>query len=132
ITVGLTGWRDVAVSLVAFCAVMGHLYPVFLKFKGGGKGVATVAGCFLAISPAACAGTALIFVLLVWRYRMVSVGSLASAAALPAMVWLSERAIVFTALAVVVAIFIYIRHAENIERLRLGTEPRLGEKKDGH
>ena len=110
-------------SLVALAAFCGHLYPVFLKFKAGGKGVATTAGCFVVLSPLACMIALLAFVLLLFSSRHVSVGSLAAATVLPLAVWFSIHSIALTAGAGVMAVFIFIRHADNIKRLISGTEP---------
>ena len=115
----------VCVALTALGAFLGHLYPIYFKGHGGGKGVATAAGCFLPISPVALTGPALIFILVVWRRRVVSLGSLAAAAALPVCILLQNSSIIFTALGVVVAAFIFLRHSGNIRRLREGTEPRI-------
>jgi glycerol-3-phosphate acyltransferase PlsY len=115
---------SVYVALTALCAFLGHLFPVYLKGRGG-KGVATAAGCFMPISPVAMAATVLVFVLVVWRRRLVSLGSLGAAGALPVLVWLQNRSIIYSALGVVVAVLIFFRHSANIRRLREGTEPRI-------
>jgi acyl phosphate:glycerol-3-phosphate acyltransferase len=117
-------WES-GVALAAFGAFAGHLYPVYFKGRSGGKGVATAAGCFLLISPVALAGAGAVFILSVWHRRMVSMGSLTGVAVLPAFLWLSSRSIIFTVLAVVMAVFIFYRHGANIRRIREGTEPRI-------
>ena len=111
------------VSAVALCAFGGHLYPAFLKFKTGGKGVATAAGCFLIISPGATGIVLMIFILFAGIANRVSVGSLAAVAALAPTIWWVTNAGTFTACAVVMAGFIYARHRGNIRRLISGTEP---------
>jgi glycerol-3-phosphate acyltransferase PlsY len=116
---------EICVSLAALSAFAGHLYPVYFKGRSGGKGVATAAGCFLMISPVSVAGAAVIFILMVWRSRMVSMGSLSAAAVVPAFVWLSSGSRVFSTLAVLVAVFIFHRHWDNIRRISEGTEPRI-------
>jgi len=118
-------WNQVFVAAVALCAFWGHLYPVFLKFKTGGKGVATAAGCFLVISPAAVGIALLIFLAGTGISRRASVGSLAAVAALPPVVWYTTAAGIPAACALVMAAFIYFRHRENIRRLISGTEPAL-------
>lgn len=118
------------VSIVAVCAFVGHLYPVFLKFKTGGKGVATAAGCFVIISPGAVGIVLMIFILSVGISNRVSVGSLAAVAALVPAVWWVTNAGTFTACAGVMAVFIYVRHRENIRRLISGTEPAIWGRKD--
>jgi len=122
-------WSQAYVSLVAICAFWGHLYPVFLKFKGGGKGVATAAGCFLVISPVTVLIAALIFIIFAGGLNRVSAGSLAAIAALPVVVWGVTHAKVITGCAVVITLFIYIRHQGNIKRLISGTEPTLWKKR---
>ena len=114
---------DIFVSLVALAAFSGHLYPVYTKFRQGGKGVATAAGCFLAISPMACFVAVLVFILFVCWFDRVSAASLAASAVLPVAVWKATRSGVITGCAAVIAGFIYYRHRENIRRLLSGTEP---------
>jgi acyl phosphate:glycerol-3-phosphate acyltransferase len=114
------------VAVVALSAFFGHLYPVFLKFKTGGKGVATALGCFLVISPGACSCALVVFCFTVWRFRYVSAGSLAASATLPVFTILWGNSPWFTFAAAVMAVFIFIRHAANIKRLRKGTEPVFG------
>jgi len=118
-------WGEIYISLVALSAFSGHLYPVYMKFKSGGKGVATAAGCFLVISPFSCFVAVLAFIMFVcWTHR-VSVGSLAASAILPVAVWKATQSNVMTGCAVVTTGFIYIRHAENIKRLLSGIEPKI-------
>ncbi len=116
-------WGELYVSLVALSAFSGHLYPVFMKFKSGGKGVATAAGCFIVISPVACFVAILVFIMFVCLCNRSSAGSLAAAATLPVAVWTATHSSVITGCAVVTAILIYIRHVENIKRILTGTEP---------
>lgn len=118
-------WAQAYISLVALCAFGGHLYPVFLKFKGGGKGVATAGGCFLVMVPVATIIVILIFIMFVCFGNRVSVGSLAAAAALPVVVWQVSHSEIITGCAVLTAVFIYIRHKDNIKRLWSGTEPTI-------
>jgi glycerol-3-phosphate acyltransferase PlsY len=114
------------VAGVALSAFFGHLYPVFLKFKTGGKGVATALGCFLVISPGACAGAMVVFCLIVRRFHYVSAGSLVASATLPVFTALWGNSPWLISAAVVMAVFIFIRHAANIKRLLKGTEPVFG------
>ena len=114
------------VAAVALSAFFGHLYPVFLKFKSGGKGVATALGCFLVISPEACAGTMVVFCLIVWRFQYVSAGSLVASATLPVFTALWGNSPWLISAAFVIAVFIFIRHTANIRRLLKGTEPVFG------
>ena len=123
---GLKG--ELSVALVALAAFLGHLYPCFLKFKGG-KGVATAAGCFLVISKSACLIAVSVFIVFVLVSNRVSVGSLSAASALAPMVWWTTHSPAFSVAAAVVALFILLRHNENIKRLLQGREPVFREKK---
>ena len=96
-----------------------------MKLKGGGKGVATCAGCFVVLSPLACLSALLAFIVVLFLSQRVSAGSLAAAAVLPCAAWFSTASVYITASAVIMTIFIFIRHAENIKRLAAGTEPRF-------
>jgi len=116
---------DLLLAIVALAAFFGHLYPLFMKLKGGGKGVATCAGCFVVLSPLACLSALLAFIVVLFLSQRVSAGSLAAAAVLPCAAWFSTASGYVTASAVIMAIFIFIRHAENIKRLVAGTEPRF-------
>ena len=116
-------WSALFVALVALAAFMGHLYPIYMKFKAGGKGVATAAGCFAVISPVAMVISILVFVMMVCWSSRVSVASLVAAAVLPIAVWKSTHSQIITGCAVITMIFIYFRHMDNIKRLLTGTEP---------
>ncbi len=118
-------WGDAFIALVSLSAFFGHLYPLFIQFKDGGKGVATAAGCFLIISPMALFVALLVFVLFICWLNRVSVGSLAAAAVLPFGVWKAGHSGVITGCAVITAVLIFYRHKENIIRLLEGTEPGL-------
>lgn len=119
-------------SALALLAVLGHLFPVYTRLRGGGKGVATAAGGFAALAPLAVLIALVVFVLVLALTRRVSAGSLAAAAALPPAVLSTTGSAVFCAGAVMAATLIFIRHAGNIRRLLAGTEPpfRLGAKPD--
>ncbi len=114
---------EIYLSVVALSSFLGHLYPLYTKFKGGGKGVATAAGCFIIISPIACIVAMLTFILFIFLSNRVSAGSLSGAAVLPVAVWLTNHSIPLTACAIITAIFIFFRHTDNIKRLLSGTEP---------
>ncbi len=118
-------WASFYISLVAFAAFMGHLYPIYMKFKNGGKGVATTAGCFAVISPPALGVAILVFILFVCGFNRVSAASLAAAAVLPVAVWKATGSGVLTGCAAATAVFIGFRHKENIKRLLSGTEPTI-------
>lgn len=118
-------WASFYISLVAVAAFMGHLYPIYMKFKNGGKGVATAAGCFAVISPPASGVVILVFILFVCGFNRVSAASLAAAVVLPVAVWKATGSVVFTGCAAATAVFIGFRHIENIKRLLSGTEPAI-------
>jgi glycerol-3-phosphate acyltransferase PlsY len=116
-------WGEIYISVVSLAAFSGHLYPVYMRFKKGGKGVATAAGCFAVISPMAFVVVTLVFIMFVCWLNIVAVASLAAAAVLPVAVWQATGSGVLTGCAVVTAIVIYFRHMDNIKRLFEGTEP---------
>lgn len=118
-------WSALFVAFVALAAFMGHLYPIYMKFKTGGKGVATAAGCFAVISPVAMVISLLVFVMMVCWSSRVSLASLSAAAVLPIAVWKSTHSQIITGCAVITMIFIYFRHMDNIKRLLAGTEPAI-------
>lgn len=105
-------------------AILGHIYPVWLRFHGG-KGVATACGVFWMLAPLATALAAAVFVVAVWVTRYVSVGSLAATVALPLLAWVTERPLSVMAGAMVAALLIVERHRGNLARLQNGTEARL-------
>ncbi|MEJ2100844.1 MAG: glycerol-3-phosphate acyltransferase [Desulfobacterales bacterium] len=83
------GVGGIYVSAVALVAFLGHLYPIYLKFHDGGKGVATAAGCFAVVSPATVLAALGVFIVMLLAVRRVSVGSLAAAATLPIAIWIT-------------------------------------------
>jgi glycerol-3-phosphate acyltransferase PlsY len=119
---GVSDWKgEVLVSLIALSAFAGHIFPLFLGFKGG-KGVATAAGCFLIISPLVFLVGVLVYVLVLCWWGYSSAGSLSAAAILPGAVWLATQSVPVTGCALIMALIIFVRHAENIRRLLDGTE----------
>jgi glycerol-3-phosphate acyltransferase PlsY len=106
-------------------AFVGHLYPVFLKFRGG-KGVATALGVFVALAPVAALVLILMFIAIALSSRIVSVGSIATAMAAPLILWLFSYPPIVVGIAVFIAAAITLRHRSNIQRLLNGTEPRFG------
>ena len=108
-------------------AVLGHNFPVFLNFKGG-KGVATTIGVLLAAAPTV--GIIYLTVwgagLLIWRY--VSVSSMAAAASIPVTLLILHRSSAEVLLGLALTLLIVLRHRANIDRLRQGTEPRVGQR----
>jgi glycerol-3-phosphate acyltransferase PlsY len=106
-------------------AVVGHIYPVWLRFHGG-KGVAVAAGVFAVLAPVATAVAAALFVATVWLTRYVSLGSIAATLALPPAAWLAGAPSVVVSAAAGSAALILFRHRGNFRRLRAGTERRIG------
>lgn len=117
--------QDGYICFVALSAFAGHLYPVYLGFRSGGKGVATAVGCFLVISPVACCVSILVFVLCICLFNRASVGSLVASAVLPIAVWKASCSIVILGFALFVMVMIFIRHHDNIKRIISGKEPTL-------
>jgi glycerol-3-phosphate acyltransferase PlsY len=109
------------IALIGLAAFLGHIFPVFLRFKGG-KGVATALGVFLAAAPLAVLGALATFILVLMSWRYVSLASIAAAAVMPLFTTLIYRAPTFVAMSVVISVIVILKHHENIRRLRNGTE----------
>jgi acyl phosphate:glycerol-3-phosphate acyltransferase len=112
---------DVWIAVIGLAAFLGHVYTVFLGFKGG-KGVATALGVFLGVSPLAVGGALLLFVAVVWWSRYISLGSILAAAVMPILVLLLDGRPPLVLMTVAVAALVVWKHKENIKRLREGTE----------
>jgi glycerol-3-phosphate acyltransferase PlsY len=106
-------------------AVIGHIYPVWLRFKGG-KGVATASGAFSVLSPLATVVAAAAFAIVVLRTRFVSLGSIVATITLPVVEWLTPGRLAVDIGAAVVAALILFRHRSNMLRLWSRTERALG------
>ena len=126
----IVGASDALVAGVALAAFLGHLYPVFLKFRGG-KGVATFLGVLLALLPKVAFLVAGVWLLIAAVFRYSSLAALVTAAASPLLVWLLDGRRGFVALAIVLSGFILIRHRENMRRLLAGEERRIGQRLQG-
>ncbi|HYM78865.1 MAG TPA: glycerol-3-phosphate 1-O-acyltransferase PlsY [Candidatus Dormibacteraeota bacterium] len=117
-------------SLVALCAILGHMFPVWLRFRGG-KGVATSVGAFALLIPRATLGAFAIFVIVALISRYVSLASIAAAVSLPILAWISlrhrggEGLLTFLPIAIA-SVLVIAKHHENIRRLLAGTENRFG------
>lgn len=116
-----------AVALVGISAFLGHVYPVYLRFKGG-KGIATAAGVFLAASPLGLLILAAVFGVVVGVWRMVGLGSVVAAALLPIIAAILKSDFEIICLGAAIAVVAIWKHRENIKRIISGTEPRLGGK----
>ncbi len=122
--------------IAAFAVLLGHCFPVWLKFKGG-KGVSTALGVFLALSPLAAVSALLLFILFVAYWRFVSLGSVAAAAAMPLLIyflWAPRHAppMVVNVGTLAIALLVIYKHDGNLQRLVEGTEPQFsfGKKKE--
>lgn len=124
IAMQIPGLSDAQVGAVAAAAFIGHCFPVYLKFKGG-KGVATALGIFLVLSPLAVLGAFIIFALLLWKWRYVSLGSISAAAAIPVLVYFAEGNLALVATTLFISLIVILRHYRNIQRLFNGTENRF-------
>src|SRR6266536_3215231 len=122
--------QRLAMTVAALCAVLGHLFPVWLKFRGG-KGVATSLGSFALIAPKSVVCTVGLFLLIMAATRYVSMGSVAAAAAFPALCSVLHEYIEPVQLIPIalVSLFVVWKHRLNIGRLVAGTESKLGAKR---
>jgi glycerol-3-phosphate acyltransferase PlsY len=111
-------------AAVALAAFLGHVFPVFLKFRGG-KGVATALGVFLGLAPLATLVLMVLFTGVFLISRTVSLSSMIAAAAAPVIFWLSSYPAALVATSALVAALIILRHRANIQRLMAGTEPKF-------
>jgi glycerol-3-phosphate acyltransferase PlsY len=122
------GWVAAAAGVAA---IIGHIRSVFIGFRGG-RGVATAVGGLLAMAPWAVALLAPVVVAVIWRWRYVSLGSIIGALLAPvatgALAAMGAGRIEAVGYAAAAAILITVAHADNIDRLRTGTERRLGAK----
>ena len=107
-------------------AVVGHVYPVWLRFHGG-KGVAVAAGAFAILAPVATVAATLVFVAAVWLTRVISLGSVAATLTLPPAAWLAGAPASVLTSASGIAALILFRHRANVRRIARGTERRFGE-----
>jgi acyl phosphate:glycerol-3-phosphate acyltransferase len=118
-------------ALAALFAVVGHMFPAWLKFRGG-KGVATSVGVFLALAPKTLLVVLALFVALVAAFRYVSLGSIIAAGAFPLIAYglhdYHSSSAILTAMCGI-AVLIIVKHRENIRRLLAGTENRLALKR---
>lgn len=102
-------------------AVVGHVWPLWLRFRGG-KGVATAGGMFLALAPAATLAAATLWAVVVGATRIASIGSLLAAASLPILVWASGRPAHVITVSAGTTAFVFWTHRSNLGRLLRGEE----------
>ena len=122
----MAGGLDAPVT-AGVAAIVGHVYPIWLRFRGG-KGVATACGVFVVLAPIATTVAAAGFVATVWITRYVSLGSVVATAALPALAWAFDSPLPIVAGGTIAALLIIPRHAGNLARVAEGTERRLGQR----
>src|SRR3972149_2677763 len=114
--------------LVGFSVFIGHIYPVFLSFKGG-KGVATACGVFAVISPVALILALAVFFAVSYSTRYVSIGSMTAALSVPVFQGITGKNPVYVTMSGIMAIFMIIKHSDNIRRLGRGEENKMGRPK---
>lgn len=117
-----------AAQLAGLMAFLGHIFPIWLKFKGG-KGVATYLGTLLALSFGAGLAACLTWLVIALLFRFSSLAALFTAVMVPAWLW-TLRSPEMIALAVVLGVLVWFRHGENIRRLLSGDETKIKLKKE--
>lgn len=122
------GGQPQDVAIAGFAAFFGHLHPLFLKFKGG-KGVATAAGVLFGFSLWLGLAVLAVWAGVVWFFRYSSLGAIAAAIAAPLVAMaLIDSGDMLTAV-FCIALLLFWRHSGNLQRIRAGSEPKIGEKK---
>ena len=114
-----------AMAAAGAAAIVGHIYPIWLRFHGG-KGVAVAAGVFSVLAPFATVVAASVFLLVVWTSRVISLGSVAATVTLPSVAMLSGAPGPIVAAATGSGALILFRHRANVRRILSGTERRMG------
>jgi acyl phosphate:glycerol-3-phosphate acyltransferase len=114
-----------ATAVAGFAAIVGHIYPVWLHFRGG-KGVATACGVFAALAPVALPPALAVFLVSAWLTKYISVGSVLASAALPPIAYAMGAPTPIVIVAIAAAVLIVFRHRSNLARVWLGTERRIG------
>lgn len=119
------GDNAAAPAVAGLAAIVGHIYPVWLRFRGG-KGVATACGVFSMLTPLAVPPALGIFVVTVWITKYISLGSVLASIALPPIAYALGSPAPAVAAAFAASVIIVFRHRANVLRLRAGTERRIG------
>jgi len=112
---------QMGLAAVSLCPLLGHQFSVFMGFRGG-KGVATALGIYLALFPMACALGVMVFLLVVLKWDFISLGSMVSAGSIPIFLTLFHQPKPVVLASLIMAVFIYFRHGENVIRLVRGEE----------
>jgi acyl phosphate:glycerol-3-phosphate acyltransferase len=118
------GVGPLVVVFLGAAVVLGHMYSLFLKFKGG-KGAATGLGVLVGLSPEVFAISLVVAAVIIYATRYVSVGSIVTPFVAAGLLLLFHRPLPYIIVTLIVGLFILIRHLPNIQRLRRGTEPRI-------
>jgi len=113
--------------VAGICAVLGHNYTCWLKFKGG-KGIATSAGVYFALAPLAAGIALATWIVTAVSTRYVSIASIAAAVALPTAVWLTKDSLFLGIVTTALGLLAIFKHRDNVQRLLNGTEQRFGQK----
>ncbi len=113
--------RELFIALCGLTTVLGHMFPVYLGFKGG-KGVATSLGVFLYFSPLSILLALFVFIAVVAASGFVSAGSLAAAGLIPLFIWFFAGSTSTVLIALAIAVLIWIKHSSNVKRLIRGEE----------
>jgi glycerol-3-phosphate acyltransferase PlsY len=119
-----------APAAAGVAAIIGHIYPVWLRFRGG-KGVATAAGVFAVLTPWALLPVIALFIATVWVTRFISLGSVVATLALGPLAYAMDARSTAVLAALASAAVIVFRHRANLARLRSGTERRIGQRVSG-
>jgi glycerol-3-phosphate acyltransferase PlsY len=124
----LIGGTEFWGACAGFCSIVGHSFPVFLRFRGG-RSVATGAGSFLVLCPFGILSAIGVFIIMLYSFRIVSLSSIVASASFPVFAWIygeSKGVILWGAIS---AGWIILRHWENLVRLLHGTERKMGARK---
>lgn len=120
----LTKISNLDYVLVGICAILGHVFSIFMNFKGG-KAVATTLGVFLILVPKAILFAAIVFFVVFAVSRYVSLSSVLAAISLPIFIYFLYQQTIYVILGILIAILIAVKHRSNIERLKNGTESKF-------
>ena len=120
----LTKISNLDYVLVGICAILGHVFSIFMNFKGG-KAVATTLGVFLILVPKAILFAAIVFFVVFAISRYVSLSSVLAAISLPIFIYFLYQQTIYVILGILIAILIAVKHRSNIERLKNGTESKF-------
>jgi glycerol-3-phosphate acyltransferase PlsY len=115
--------NEALIGMIGLAALLGHQFSMYHRFKGG-KGVATYLGVFLAISPISCLLCGMIFVIFVWVWRYISLGSIVASLAMPLCLYFLRHSNVIIILSLIISFFVIFKHRGNIRRLVQGNERR--------